>query len=881
MKLNYRKISAVLSSALMIGSSIGIAAAAQNYPAPFVVGGAADVGIVYGTGEGVSILDAVAAGNIQADLQSKMSTTSGGTDASTTGETAALFTGSTKLYINDSLNAVKNVLTETEMPTVLGDGSFSGNVDASYTQTLDIGSNPKVTFAKGPTSSDDPEYGLSVSTTSANYIYNATITFNKAVNFTHADSQGESIELFGQTYTVSSATSATALVLLQSAERASLDTDNPTSEVTISGKTYTVELVSASDTAATIRVTDSDGVSADKEVNEAQSKKINGVTVAVISADETNLKLSASVVVGSEKVTLTTGSTVTYGEDDAAIEGTSVLFTGGTTAMTKMSISVVAPNSDEDYIKPDGEFVDPVFKTFKLDFSGINVPADSTAREDIKISNSGDDKMLITMTDSKGNELSGFQWAFNQSTSMQLMGDEDARNISVKERETILRNEWVVVGNEDEGFLLRASTITNISTPATSSDSVKFTDVFSGTTYETTITTDGTGTVTIGGKVYQVNYGGTSSADSNWVKLNYPDSSASDSMVIYPTIQTSKGAKVAFYEPAHINLSNWDGDETDLATVRIPDGDGYEDVDITVGGTAGNFTVDGTEVNSGTVMGKLVTVGNGLTFNFTYTRANETTVYLVEPDSNGGHIVNPALIIWEEKDDNSEYQAMVVTLEEGATSDDGIGVSDVLRSWDLDSSLWEISLASDSKVTKEATLYGSLITLDSADSDQKIATISYPDEQVYAQIYMAGVDATITAGTTGTGSVTALGTVTYKDSEVNSVKAKNLIVVGGSCINSAAANLLGGAYCGASFTEQTGVGSGQYLIQSFGDAYTDGQIALLVAGYDAADTQNAQKFLTGKTVDTTADNKYIGTSATEATMQTASSDDDADADAEA
>ncbi len=77
---------------------------------------------------------------------------------------------------------------------------------------------------------------------------------------------------------------------------------------------------------------------------------------------------------------------------------------------------------------------------------------------------------------------------------------------------------------------------------------------------------------------------------------------------------------------------------------------------------------------------------------------------------------------------------------------------------------------------------------------------------------------------------------------------------------------LGGAKCTADFTTATGIGSGQFLIQSFGNAYTSGKIALLVAGYSAADTQNAVTYLRTQTVDTTAGMKYKGTSSTSATL---------------
>ena len=139
------------------------------------------------------------------------------------------------------------------------------------------------------------------------------------------------------------------------------------------------------------------------------------------------------------------------------------------------------------------------------------------------------------------------------------------------------------------------------------------------------------------------------------------------------------------------------------------------------------------------------------------------------------------------------------------------------------------------------------------------------NSETYAEVYVAEESASITSITTASGSA-SLGEVLVKDSEVSSVSSKNLIVVGGSCINSAAATLIGGAKCTTDFTTATGIGSGQFLIQSFGNAYTTGKIALLVAGYAAADTVNAVTYLRTKTVDTTAGRKYKGTSSTSASL---------------
>jgi hypothetical protein len=868
MKFNFKKISAIAASMLVTGMTVGFAAAA-NYPAPFVQGGAANVAIVYGTGSGVSTLDLVQAGNIQSNLQSAMGSSNTGTGATTSGETIALFSSGTKIFINDSLNTVKSVLTKSDLPTVLADESFSGNVDAKITQQIELGAYPKVTYGKQPSNDDDPAFSLKLSTSIANYVYNASATFSKAVNFTNADSQGEDLTLFGQKFTISSATDSTKLVLLQSAEKISLDSETaPSQEVVIGGETYTVELVSSSDTSATIKVTDSSGNSESKEISEASSKKVNGVTIAVTTADETNMKLSASIVAGSEKVTLTPGSEVTYGEDDTVIDGTKVAITGGIGAATKIAVAVAAEDSDKDAIKAGDSFTDPVFKSFKLEFAGISTTEDSAAREVIEVLPNGDDQMDVKFADHRGLEKT-ITWAKNLSSVLELQYDDEYHNISVMEGQNITYQDYVVVGNEDEGYLLKLSSVKN-QTTGYSNDYAKFTDVFSGDVYDTTWTGEGAGTLTVGGKSYTVSLSGVSAGASETfgVVLNYPDSTAVTDAIIYPTIQTAKGAQVFFYEPENVSLSAWNGTAGILSNLKFPDGDGYTSLTFTHAPSAGvvaNWTLSGaaTGVLETNQTGRELdaTIGK-LTYQVFGAGTNYTKIML--EDASGVAINAPALVVFEAKDDNNDYQALIVKLEYGATSDDGVGVADVERTVWADNSDWEVTMPDDSKITKEADLWGTIVTTDSSDSDQASAEISYPSEQVYAELYMGEEDSSVIAGTSGTSSSTPLGEVLVMDSEVSSVSSKNLIIVGGSCINSAAATVLGGAYCGAAFTEKTGVGSGQWLIQGFDGKYTAGKLALVVAGYNAADTVNAATYLKTKTVDTSK--KYVGTSSTSAEM---------------
>jgi len=146
------------------------------------------------------------------------------------------------------------------------------------------------------------------------------------------------------------------------------------------------------------------------------------------------------------------------------------------------------------------------------------------------------------------------------------------------------------------------------------------------------------------------------------------------------------------------------------------------------------------------------------------------------------------------------------------------------------------------------------ITTDES-ADEYDFDIEYYGAEVSGQVMVVGGAATVSGGTN------TLGNIIVKDSEVSSVATKNLIVVGGSCINSAAAALVGGTKCGASWTTATGIGSGQFLIKGYDDSTITTGLALLVAGYDAEDTVKATTYLTNKVVDTSK--AYKGTTSTE------------------
>ncbi|MEK6824230.1 MAG: hypothetical protein AABY02_00070 [Nanoarchaeota archaeon] len=901
MVFNFKKIASVVSSGLMMSATLALAAAA-NYPAPFVQSGNADVAIV--VGESAAFSDNSAATALSTDLATVFAAQGGRSTGSTTitGENFPLFTGSSELFLNATLNSVRATITSNELPTVLADDTFEGTSSVQYTQKIVIGDNPKITFDEMPTSSDDPVIGVSFSTNpSTTPLYNATVTFGENVNFTHADSVGENIKLFGQEFTVGAATTASKLVLLKSSESVDLSSDTaPSASVTVDGAEYTIELIAATDTSATIKVTNSAGVSDTKEISESASKKIMGVEVSVDRADENNFRLTSTVSIGSNRITLQDGSAVKVGSDEDIIEGTQAEFylasgTGTTlTNIGRLDVQAAAGDSDEDAIFPGGAFVDPVFGSFKIDFNGVSTPLDNTEdREIIKVSPSGNDKMNINFRSSSASEAKTVTWAYNKTTAEgvttgsglggMILADSDGDAIRTVELTNVNKSQYVVIANDkDGGGLYEVVSIYNSSDAARPTDDyITLKNVFTGDQADYSATTEGTITATVEGKTMTITYSGASTVaqELRQARFNTPETSTATQLLMFPTILTSKGAKVAFYQPTRLNFSmaNYGGAApTNVTSISFPDGDGFTSFALADGQSAAddNWTIGGNLFNASNVnSGASVTVGK-LTYNFTGLGAvganlagTAANVYLVSPE--GGNIVRPALIIFEERDDSTNYEAAIVTLDGGYDGgNNDIGVTDIVRTYGSDSASLgnEIQLESDRDVYQDMDFWGTLFSLDKSDTDQISAEISYPDDQIESMVYVAEAEATDTSASG------ALGNIVVTDSQVATVSSKNLVVVGGSCINKAAAKLLTGsdtAVCGADFTTRTGVGSGSYLIQSFTSPWASSKIAVLVAGYTADDTTNAATALRTQKPDVAVNKKYTGSTATTLTPVTA------------
>ncbi|MBU2562058.1 MAG: hypothetical protein KKF68_00140 [Nanoarchaeota archaeon] len=796
MKFSFKKISAIATSALMLGMSAGVAVAA-SYPEPFISGGSANVAIVYGTGAGVSALDLVQAGNIQSNLQSNLG--SAGTTVTsgsvTGGDSVKFEKSSTKFQLGKGITDIISTSITDDSPgeglkVLLADGKYvdDDNDEKDYTQKIDMANLTLGMFDDDDYKPDTPTIGFRV--TSASQVLNYTLDFTDEPEW--ADLTSTNIEIMGKTYFILSVTANTTINLLDSANTATVS-EGETASVTVEGTTYEVSIQYISSTEVKLTINGENTNS----LQESHTQKLkNGAYVGIkdiMHDSKTGSVSSVEFSIGTGKLILKDATDVEI--NDASVSNMKTYITTTSSSTPTISKIVIEWKADDElFIAPDSEVTMPGFGAVKLSFSGmlypkeevITVKGGSTTYAVLENFPMKDGSVDINILYGNSSDWTGI----GKDSTHLLRTDVDSDITFDKDTD-----EYFVAsfndGSNAESYLMRATDFGQIGTTTANRTDIQYRK----DGVWTTIKDDAklADVVTIGN--VQLTIGAIKRSAENTVVLtagtscNFHTAYSKEGLEVFLPYAADAGPATA--RPGALNTTN-----------------------VTHGGTATTFDLIFSEEDKNGNIG------------------------------DGGNIT--AVLGWNSATTKEAY------------------VSDVGNE--------SVTFAEDGDSTKKwlSYKYGALASklLWDKTGDQYELQITYHGDESYGEVYLTAPLATVSAGTTSTTTATQLGDVLVKDSEVSSVSSKNLIIVGGSCINSAAAKVLGGTYCGAGFTEATGVGAGEFLIQSVGDAYSTGKIALVVAGYEAADTVNAATYLRTQTVDTTAGKKYKGTSSTSAELVT-------------
>src|SRR3990172_8194521 len=365
MRLNFRKISALASSALMLGMTAGIAAAA-NYPAPFVSGGSLNVAIVYGSGAALS--DQTAAQSISTSLSGFVS--GGGTP--TGGDSFKLERSSTFFHLGDNVTEVySSDIDDDELEELLADGVYvdDDNDEFDFTQKIVIGGNLQLgMFEDNDYAEDDPTVGFRVPSGTTVLTYTLTMTDQPLL----ADLTTTDITMMGRSYYVlsnSSSGSNFILTLLDSAEDTTLSEG---STATVSGHSVSIDFISSSEVVLIVDGTATNGLGETDTQKLADGSYVGIKDIRFNSKEGTTSSVEFSI--GSGKLKLTSGSDVEINDD--VVNDLTATIVNTTTALTSIALAWAA--DDDLFITPTSSITMPGFEAVTLSFGGLDYPAEET-----------------------------------------------------------------------------------------------------------------------------------------------------------------------------------------------------------------------------------------------------------------------------------------------------------------------------------------------------------------------------------------------------------------------------------------------------------------------------------------------------------------------
>jgi len=860
MKINFKKIASVLASTVMIGSTIAFATAA--WPAPFVKDGVADAAIVYGQNAIAS--DMLAATDLGATLDKSVTVKEGAT-ISGTGDQVNL-ASSSKINFADLLTSGgRSTLTNTEMPNTLADGTFTDDAGTTYTysQIISVGSSA-IAFGTSGGDVDDPILHIQVGTDAATPLYTYKLNLNKVLDVSNSSVKGHEVSILGQKYTIGSGsnTGDKKVVLYGSGVEKSLK-EGETATVTINGAEHTVEIVAITQS-TTDRVTLAVDGGTPQEIVEGASGKVGGLDIyaktVIYSAKESTTN-TATLLIGSNKITLQNAQKVTYGSDDEILLGTNCTITGTGDGISQIQVAVAKQKTTTDYIKDGDSFVDPVFGGLRVNLVGTIPTLKADARDQIVVDTDNNLKASVTFTSALAKEEGQYtlDFAYDNDTSTSTVSPilahaaaaSSGRNyIHVLEGENAKENDYIVVNEGDKGMILRVDSVSFTYTG--SNNKVSLSDIITGTPYSITLNSTGAtaNAVTIGGGQYFLN-----NVSTDGVKITWGTGAAAGSVgtytTLFPRLQLANGEFMAIVAPTNI---------TNGTAYILPNGGDTLD---TTAGTANiaNLTT------TGAVAVTFVTAGSNaaLTVNWTTSNLANTSGAVagailggIDPDNDGGipecnfnQTYGPAILLMEKKQHNqSTYGDYIcIPLSTAGTSPVEIAVAQPVFK---DSAASFTSLGSNSYLRQAVDRYGDFVQYDISSGTNNKATIYNPLDQMYVDIVFSAAAVSV-----GSSSITVV-----TDDKVDSVASNNLIVVGGSCINKAAAMILtNGAssapICGDAWAAQTTAGPTKYLIQVSVSPYNNQKIAMLVAGYEGPETTKAVAKVKDGTVSTDVGTKLV------------------------
>lgn len=432
-----RKATAIAASASFIGATM-LGAVAQdlaNYPSPFVKDGQFDAFIVVGANaQPEDVIGAVDVGaSLQFALKKTTAVSAGAAEATIDTGVKVQKTGN-KFNYNDSINSVQaGAFSQDELPTILGDGKYvesEGNNKNSQTYTQNLRFNKGTTAQLEYAQDDDlaPKASDYLFIDKNTELYNYTLEFDSQVDYDNSSSQNAkddfkttALTMQGKVYTITDvslqAGKINKMTLLAGESVLWLTQNNPITK-TVGGVEHTIEVLDVTDAADACQVK-VDDVTAIIDVD--NTKTVNGVQIGVTDVRAIHAQLQdvdvCQISIGASQIELESGSELKV--DDSTLDGSKAII--GDTGGNLNSIQVTYQPSDQNddvYLSSGKEFIDPVFKSWKVVYGGLTADY-----ETYTVKNSAEDgKITFMNNDGKTVEIPYFLNATKQTGARVMLG---------------------------------------------------------------------------------------------------------------------------------------------------------------------------------------------------------------------------------------------------------------------------------------------------------------------------------------------------------------------------------------------------------------------------------------------------------------------------
>ncbi len=815
MRLNFKKISAIVTSALMVGMTAGVAAAA-SYPAPFVEDGVGNVAIVYGSDAATT--DRTAATNINEDLGDSVT----GGSVTIEGDSIQLKRSTDEFNLGDNVTDFYSTLNNDELSLVLASKEYLNdqNDNFEYDQKLSLASNMQMThFRDREYESYTPTVGIQLAKDDLILNYTLDFTPNAAEGGDASFSEMENtfIEILGKEYYISSVDVSgddTDITLLDSANSAVLNEGESTT-MNVGGDSYDVGLTFIGDNTVKFNVdgTPTTALSAGDTYKLADDSYI--AVQEILVQDYAGGTKQVEFSIGSGKIKLVDGDEVEINNEAISqideYDGykLNAVITNSSTDIEEIRLDWLA--DDDMFLTSESDLVMPGFESVKFTMGEFTSPSKEKTTfgtgDPISVTTDVEDgEVSIDLFYLNGDEDAFAAGNLGADSAQHLItnstGDGTSSIVDLNlENETYFVASWIS-SRDAESYVYELSNIKDNS----GKNETTLTNLADGSTVVFSDVDDNEDV----GRLRLTLTAANEEGENATVKVE-PVSGGS---VYTDRVYTAEGLQFKLPWINSTNVDLYTGDETTqyTATTACDELHTLEDGEIYMGNVQYNSSVDDTATN--------------------------TTCGLTSWDMN----------FTEEDIDGNIASGSSFQITLSVDSDDGIEADDLSGA-----TAQQIGRTGDDYVAYVESDLATRIDWAKDTSGLDEMQIIYAGSGSSVPVYIAEASAT-TDGSTNVGGKVVM------DTETSAYKDKNVIVVGGSCINSAAASLVGGAYCTEEWTSATEIGAGQFLIKGYADSTITSKHAMLVAGYAAADTTAAVNYLMNNEVDTSK--TYEGTTTT-------------------